>query len=114
MKYISLIILCLANTVLADDAVATQASSGAGLKGLIPLVLIFIVFYFFLIRPQSKKLREHAELIKNLKKGDVVITAGGVEGKITKVEDGFVLVEIADGVVVKVLRASVQTTVVKK
>lgn len=65
---------------------------------LIPLILMFVIFYFLLIRPQSKKQREHQDLLKNLKKGDKVVTSGGLYGVVVKVSDKDVILEVADKV----------------
>jgi len=86
---------------------AGEAAAPAGMSGfaqLIPLILIFAVFYFLLIRPQQKKAREHQDFLKNLKKGDVVVTGGGIHGTITGLTDTVATVEIADNVRVKVSR----------
>ena len=74
---------------------------------MLPLVIIFVVFYFLLIRPQQKRQKEHKDLIGKLVTGDEVVTAGGVLGKVTEVGESFVLVEIADGVQVKVQRHTI-------
>ncbi len=75
--------------------------------GLMPLIIIFIIFYFLLIRPQQKKTKAHQEMVNNLKPGDQVITNGGVHGRLTKVEDTTVMMEIADKVRIKVSRQSI-------
>jgi len=81
---------------------------------LLPLVLIFVVFYFLLIRPQQKKMKTHRTMVAALKRGDKVITGGGLVGTVTKVSDGNeVLVEIADGVRVKVMRHTIQEILTK-
>ena len=80
---------------------------GGGLAAMIPLVLMFVIFYFLLIRPQQKKTKEHREMIQNLKTGDKVITAGGIHGRITGMDETTLTVEIADRVRVKVTRGSV-------
>ena len=77
------------------------------LPQLMPIVLIFVVFYFLLIRPQSKKAKEHREMVAALAKGDEVVTSGGLLGRISKVGDNFVDLEVADGVTVKVQRPAV-------
>jgi preprotein translocase subunit YajC len=74
---------------------------------MLPLVVIFVVFYFLLIRPQQKRQKEHKDLISKLAIGDEVVTAGGVLGKVTELGDSFVHVEIADGVKVKVQRQTI-------
>ena len=93
-----------------------QAAGGAGgaVAQMMPLILIFAIMYFLLIRPQQKKAKEHRTMIENLRRGDQVITAGGLIGKVAKVkEDGEVDVEIADGVKVRVVRATI-TNVISK
>ena len=83
--------------------------SSSGFAQFIPLILIFVIFYFFLIRPQQKKVKEHKEMFKNLKRGDEVITSGGIIGKVDRVfEDDRIEVEISDGVKVQVIRNTVQ------
>ena len=75
---------------------------------LVPFVLIFVIMYFLILRPQQKRAREHQELIKNLRRGDTVITSGGLLGKVTKVvDDEQIEVEIADGVRVRQVRSMV-------
>lgn len=74
----------------------------------LPIVAIFILFYFLLIRPQQKKMKEHRAMVDALRRGDQVVTAGGIVGKVSKVqEDGMVEVEIAEGVKVKVVKHTV-------
>ena len=95
-----------------------QGGTGQGAQGgfqaFIPLILMFVIFYFLLIRPQQKKTKEHRAMISNLKKGDKIITGGGIHGWITGLDDTTLTVEIADRVRVKVNRgnvtAMVQTT----
>ena len=83
--------------------------SGQGIAQFIPLILIFIIFYFFLIRPQQKKVKEHKDMVKNLKRGDEVITSGGIIGKVDRVfEDDRLEVDIAEGVKVQVIKNTVQ------
>ena len=84
--------------------------AGGGLAGFVPLILIFVVFYFLLIRPQQKKAKEHQEFLGNLKKGAEVVTSGGIHGRITGLTDTVVTLEIADGVRIKVNRSSVLTS----
>ena len=75
---------------------------------LLPFVLIFVIMYFLILRPQQKKTRDHQELVKNLRRGDTVITSGGLVGKVTKVVDEEQIeVEIADGVRVRQVRSMV-------
>lgn len=96
-----------------DVAYAMAGPGGQGgsdmstLMGFLPMVLIFGVFYFLLIRPQQKKAKEHRTLLENLKKGDAVITQGGLFGKITALSDQVITLEIADKVRVRVSRGSI-------
>jgi preprotein translocase subunit YajC len=81
---------------------------GDGLMQLLPFVLIFVIMYFLILRPQQKRAKEHQELVKNLRRGDTVITSGGLMGKVTKVvDDEQIEVEIADGVRVRQVRSMV-------
>ncbi|WP_319557996.1 preprotein translocase subunit YajC [Thiomicrorhabdus sp.] len=92
-----------------SDALAEggAAAQGGGWEGLIPLILLFVIFYFLLIRPQQKKVKEHKALVEALKKGDEVVTYGGLGGKIREISDNFCDVEIADNVVVKIERQNI-------
>jgi preprotein translocase subunit YajC len=98
-----------------NDAYA-QAATGGGenpLLGILPLVVLFVVFYFLLIRPQQKRQKEHQEVVSKLAVGDEVVTAGGVLGKITEVSDAYLRVEIADGVKILVQRQTISAAVPK-
>jgi preprotein translocase subunit YajC len=100
----------------AQTAPATGVAQtpGAGLASMIPLVLIFVVFYFLIIRPQQKKMKEHQAMVANLRRGDKVITAGGIIGVVSKVvDDTEVVVDIADSVQVRVVRTTI-TSVLSK
>ena len=78
---------------------------GGMLMSLLPFILIFVIMYFLILRPQQKRAKQHQEMVKNLRRGDTVITSGGLVGKVTKVvDDEQVEVEIADGVRVRQLR----------
>jgi preprotein translocase subunit YajC len=96
-----------------DMAYAMPGAGGQGggdmntLMGFLPMILIFAVFYFLVIRPQQKKAKEHRQLLDNLKKGDSVITQGGLFGKITGVSDQIITLEIADKVRVRVSRGHI-------
>lgn len=82
-----------------------QAAGGqSALMNLVPLVFMFAIFYFLLIRPQQKKAKEHRALLDSLKKGDQVVTAGGMHGKVTALDESIVTLEIAQGVNVKINR----------
>ena len=81
--------------------------SNSGIGQFIPLILIFVIFYFFLIRPQQKKVKEHKIMVENLKRGDKVITVGGIVGRIDRIVDGEkVEVEIADNVKVEIIKST--------
>ncbi len=88
-------------------------SEGAagGFAGFIPIILMFVIFYFLLIRPQQKRNKEHRQMVANLKKGDRIITSGGLHGRVTGIDDTTLTVEIADKVRVKVNRGNVSTIV---
>jgi len=84
------------------------AAGGGGMAAfqqIIPLVFMFAIFYFLLIRPQQKKAKEHKALLESMKKGDNVITAGGVHGKITAVENEIVTLEVANNVNIKITKS---------
>jgi len=89
----------------APGGAAGPAGGMAAFQQVIPLVFMFAIFYFLLIRPQQKKAKEHKALLEGIKKGDNVITAGGVHGKITAVDDGIVTLEIATGVNIKIIKS---------
>ena len=85
-----------------------------GIQQFVPLILIFGIMYFLLIRPQQKKLKDHQAMVKALRRGDQVITQGGIVGKVVKVkDDGELEVEIADGVKVRVVQSTIATVVSK-
>jgi len=85
-------------------AAGAAAPPAQGFMSFLPLILIFAVFYFLLIRPQQKKAKEHQEFLKNIKKGDVVVSSGGIQGTVTGLTDSVITLEIADNVRVKVSR----------
>jgi preprotein translocase subunit YajC len=95
------------NFFISDAYAQTGGADGGGLLSLLPLVVIFIIFYFLLIRPQQKRAKQHREMVAAIKKGDEIVTNGGVLGKITDLDDNFVGVEIAKGVNIKVQRQAV-------
>ena len=97
------------NIFIADArAQATPASGGgAGMLELLPLLVLFAVFYFFLIRPQMKRQKEHRQMVEALAKGDEIVTSGGIAGRITDMSDTFLTMEIAKGIEVKVQKQAV-------
>tara|TARA_B100001123_G_scaffold4865_1_gene6347 strand:+ start:1161 stop:1445 length:285 start_codon:yes stop_codon:yes gene_type:complete len=88
--------------------------SGSGFAQFIPLILIFVIFYFFLIRPQQKKIKEHKLMVTSLKRGDEVVTSGGIVGKIERIlgEDKVEII-IAENVTVQVVQSTIQGLVNK-
>ncbi len=97
-------------------AASTAAAPAQGpLTGFfLQLILVFGIFYFLLIRPQQKKMKEHEKMLNAIKPSDTVITNGGIYGKVVKVEDDNLLIEIAKGVEIKVLRSSIREVVFDK
>jgi preprotein translocase subunit YajC len=98
-------------------AAFAQNSAPAGneqMASLLPFVFIFAIFYFLLIRPQQKRMKAHAEMVKAVKKGDEVVTAGGVVGKVVGLEgEDYALVQIASGVEIKVVKTTLSQVMVK-
>lgn len=100
-----------------SDALA-EAAGPAGqqpdpLMSFLPLVVLFVIFYFLLIRPQSKRAKEHKAMVSTLAKGDEVVTNGGVLGKVTALGENFVTVKVADNVEVHVQRSAIQSLMPK-
>ena len=91
----------------ATTAHAAEGSPAAGIVQLAPLLLIMLVFYFLLIRPQQKRLKAHKDMVTSMKKGDKIVTAGGIYGTVVDVSDNEVRVEIAEGTRVRVKRDTV-------
>ncbi|MEX0960384.1 MAG: preprotein translocase subunit YajC [Burkholderiales bacterium] len=81
--------------------------------GLLPLILMFVLLYFLLIRPQAKRAKEHRAMVQALQKGDEVVTGGGILGKVTKVSENYLSVEIAQNVEVQVQRPTIQLVLPK-
>ena len=100
-------------TVGTTAVVLAQAAAppGGTLGQFVPIILVFIVFYFILIRPQQKKQKEHQALVEGLKKNDRVVTIGGLHGRILEVGEGDVTIEIAKGVAVRHERSQIGTVV---
>ncbi len=100
-------------TGIAYAAAGATPQGGVGsLASFIPIILIFVVFYFLLIRPQQKKARQQQEFLHSLKKGQEVVTNGGIHGRITGLTDTVVTLEIADGIRVKVSRSAIMMSAV--
>lgn len=98
----------------ATPAYAQSVGGAGGLTSFVPLILIFAIMYFLLIRPQQKKVKQHKAMVAALRKGDQIVTGGGVIGKVTKVgSEGEVEIEIATGVKVRVVQSTIQTVLNK-
>ena len=89
------------------NTVLLQATGGSSLMSFLPMVLIIVVFYFFMIRPQMKKAKDHKKYIEELKKGDKVITTAGIHGKITDINDTTFLIEVESGVKIRFDKSAV-------
>jgi preprotein translocase subunit YajC len=100
----------LISDAMAQSAPANQADP---LMSFLPLIILFVVFYFLLIRPQQKKAKEHKQMVADLKKGDEVVTSGGIVGRVTDVSEGFLTCEISTGVEVKLQSHSIATVLPK-
>jgi preprotein translocase subunit YajC len=90
---------------------AAGGQGAGGFTSLIPIILMFVIFYFLLIRPQQKKAKEHREMISQVRKGDRIVTSGGLHGRVTAVGDATLTVEIADRVRVKIARGNLSQVV---
>ncbi|MDB5801415.1 MAG: yajC [Rhodocyclales bacterium] len=91
----------------------TAVPGGADIMSMLPIILMFIVLYFVMIRPQMKRAKEHKAMVEAIQKGDEVIAAGGVLGRVTKVADNYVTLEIAANVEIRVQRPAVQLVLPK-
>ncbi len=98
---------------LIQDAWAQTEGASDPFLSLLPLVLIFAVFYFLLIRPQNKRQKEHKELVANIGVGDECVTGGGVLGKVTEVKEQFVRLQVAEGVELNVQRHTIAAVMPK-
>ncbi len=95
------------------SAHAQDATQPGGLMSFLPLIIIFVIFYFLLIRPQMKRAKEHKKLVAELGNGDEVVTNGGILGRITNVGESFITVEMADNVQIKVQRHAIASIMPK-
>ena len=105
-----LVLMVLSGAAFAEGA---SAPSAGGIEQFILLGGFVLIFYFLMWRPQSKRVKEHKNLVANLGKGDEVITNGGVAGKITKVTDDFVVVEVSEGTELKIQKVAVSSVLPK-
>ena len=95
----------------ADSAPAAASNGAPAYMQFLPFILIFVIFYFFLIRPQSKRQKQHQQFVSALKRGDQVITASGIFGKISGITDKFVTLEVSDGVNIRILKSQIASSV---
>ena len=102
-----------AATAVITPAHAAAAPEGGGFASLVPLVLIMVIFYFLLIRPQQKKVKEHRNTVEALKKGDKVLTGGGIFATVTDVQEDSLTVKISEGVTIKVKKDTIAGVVEK-
>jgi len=100
-------IIMAAMPVWSTSAFAAEAAPSGGFTQLVPLIIIMVIFYFLLIRPQQKRAKEHRNMVESLKKGDKIVTNGGIYGTVTDVKDDYLKVDIADGVRIKVQRHAI-------
>jgi preprotein translocase subunit YajC len=101
--------------MLIGQAWAQTGGSGGGMDmlGMLPIILMFVVLYFLMIRPQMKRAKEHKSMIEALQKGDEVVTAGGVVGKVARIDDSYISLQVAENVEIMVQRPSVQVVLPK-
>lgn len=95
------------SSAFAQTAPAAGGDVQSSLMGMLPLVLMFVVLYFVMIRPQMKKAKEHKSMVEALAKGDEVVTAGGLLGKVAKLGDSYLGLEVANGVEIQIQRSAV-------
>jgi preprotein translocase subunit YajC len=113
-KSMDLFVILTVSLIIPQAALA-QAAGGSGAWGsFLPLMLIFVFFYLFLIRPQQKKAKEHQKSLNVLKKGDKVITSGGIYATVNAVRDNVLDIKIADGVNVQIAKQSIATVITKE
>lgn len=98
---------------LAHAQTAGAADPTGGLMQLLPMILMFVVLWFLMIRPQMKKAKEHKALLSALSKGDEVVAAGGLVGKVVKVGDNYVTVEVAEGIIITVQKPAISLVLPK-
>jgi preprotein translocase subunit YajC len=101
----------MSSTLIFAQAAGSSSSGAAMAMQIAPRVLLFVVFYFLLIRPQQKRMKEHQAKVESAKRGDTVVTGGGIVGKVIKTDEVYAEVEIATGVKVKVVKATLTDVV---
>ncbi|MGM0563935.1 MAG: preprotein translocase subunit YajC [Pseudomonadota bacterium] len=95
------------------NAEGAAAAGQGGFIQLLPLILLFVVMYFLLIRPQQKRAKEHRQMVEALKKGDEVVTSGGILGKVTEIGESFIDLKVSDNTQLKLQRQAIQTVLPK-
>ena len=108
MLYFMFVVAALETFVLISPAYAQAGVTGSGMEGILLMIGMFVLLYFLMIRPQMKRAKEHKAMTETLQKGDEVIAAGGVMGKITKVSEAYLSLEIAPNVEIHLQRGAVQ------
>lgn len=91
----------------AEDAAPAAGGAGGSLMGIAPLIILFVVFYFLLIRPQQKRAKEHKQMMSEIQKGDTIVTNGGIHGRVVSVNEDTVSVEVADNVRIKISKEAI-------
>lgn len=108
------LILSIIPTVLFAEAAKPEMGAGSGVMANVMMLVAFgLIFYFLILRPQSKRAKQHRDLVSSLQKGDEVVTSGGILGKISKVSDDFIVLTIADGIDIVIQRQSIAGSVPK-
>ena len=103
----------LISEVWAQSAASAQSAQGIDFMAFMPFVFLIAVFYFILIRPQMKRTKEHKTMLEALQKGDEIVAAGGLVGRVTKIDENYITMQVADGVEVRVQRPSLQLVLPK-
>jgi preprotein translocase subunit YajC len=103
----------LISEVWAQSAAPAQSAQGIDFMAFMPFVFLIAVFYFILIRPQMKRTKEHKTMLEALQKGDEIVAAGGLVGRVTKIDENYITMQVADGVEVRVQRPSLQLVLPK-
>lgn len=106
--------MSLSNLFISDAYAQTAApAQDGGIVQFLPLFVLILVFYFLILRPQQKRAKEQKSMISALQKGDEVVAAGGLLGRVNKVDENYVSVEVADGIIIHVQKGSIQTVLPK-
>ena len=92
---------------MAPPSAGAGGAAPGGITAFLPFILIIVIFYFLVFRPQQKKAKEHRDMVSNLKKGDRIITSGGIHGTIASIDDTTISLEVSDGIKIKVNRGNV-------